>query len=250
MGLSTKDSIRAMSQRHDPLAWLKFYRKAVDSSGLGVYFANECGEYSPLFSAIRRHVPPGSRLLQVGIGPGTLAIYLSRCGYRVLGIDDSADVVALARENNQHLQGLAEYRVGSLFELTATFNGENFDAVFSAATLDHLVDGEIIRALREQFATAPLNIMTVHCNNLIPAFRGLYEDDLLLKPAYWKNAIQRAGGAPIDTFGYSFYATRLGQLNWRVPILAEGLLSRQLARFAAITGFVAKRREPRRQCGS
>ncbi len=229
-------------KRHNPMAWLDFYWRAIERLGLGVYFAQECQEYLPLFATIQRHVRPGGRLLQVGIGPGTLAVYLSRCGYSVVGVEDNPDLVALARDNNARLEGAAQFQLGSMFSLEQLFGPNAFDAVFSASTLDHLVDEEIVNTLREQFRVAPLNIMSVHCDNLVPEMRGLYEDDKLVKPRYWKNAIRRAGGMPVDTFGYAFSASRLGRLNWRIPVLAEGLLFRRLARFAAITGFVARRR--------
>lgn len=52
--------------------------------------------------AVRRsvlgHVSPGERLLDVGCGTGTLAIEAARAGARVVGIDRSATMLAIARD--------------------------------------------------------------------------------------------------------------------------------------------------------
>ena len=50
-----------------------------------------------------KHVPPGSRVLDVGCGPGFMSLELARLGYHVVGVDVSADALALgtrlARDN-------------------------------------------------------------------------------------------------------------------------------------------------------
>lgn len=215
-----------------------------DHSGLGVYFAVQCQRGRPFFDALLRHFRPGIRLLECGVGPGVLSIYLGRSGYHATGVDINPDVVELARCNNERLEGMTRYVVGDMFEADRTFGRDAFDGIFSAGTLEHFSDAEILRAIRTQFVVARLNIIVVPCANVRPDIAShMYGDERLLKVSDWECVIRHANGEIIDRFGYWFDATRIGALNWRIPVLAETLLSPPLARFAADIGFVGRRRE-------
>ena len=61
----------------------------------GDYFGAEPSELLDLFG---ERIPPGSRILDVGIGQGRNALPLARQGYRVTGIDTSAVAIATVRE--------------------------------------------------------------------------------------------------------------------------------------------------------
>ena len=220
------------------------YGRNMDRQGIGMYFAKECASLSPFFSSVERHVRPGSRLLEVGYGPGVLGIYLSRCEYTVLGIDTDPEVIELARRVNERLGGAADFQVCDPFDIDRIFAPSSFDAVISDVTLEHFSDEDIIEALQKQFIVARLNVFAVHCANLPPQFfPGLDGGERLLTPSYWNRLIKRADGQVIDRFGYGFYYTRMGQRNWRIPIIAEGILYRKLARLAAATGFVVRKQE-------
>lgn len=77
--------------------------------------------------------PAGSRVLDIGCGPGQEAVILARRGYRVLGVDSAPRMVSLARERAQGLGGgspefqqMRASEVGSLAD-----QGFAFDAAFS-----------------------------------------------------------------------------------------------------------------------
>jgi SAM-dependent methyltransferase len=220
------------------------YLRNMERQGLGMYFAKECGSLGPFFAVVQRHLSPGNRLLEVGYGPGVLGIYLSRCGYGVLGIDTEPDVIDLARAVNERLGGAADFKVCDPFEIDRTFGPNSFDAVVSDVTLEHFSDGDIIEAIQKQLVVARLNVFAVHCANLPPQFfSGLDGGERLLTPSYWNSLIRRAGGQVIDRFGYGFFYTHMGQWNWRISTIAEGILYRKLAGLAAVTGFVVRRRD-------
>jgi len=218
------------------------YERNMDREGLGMYFFKECASLSPFFSTVQRHLPPGSRLLEVGYGPGVIATYLSRRRYTVLGIDSDPEVIGLARRVNETLGGAADFQVCDIFQIDKKFAPNSFDAVISDVTLEHFTDDDIVEALQKQLTVARLNIFAVHCANLSSQFfAGLDGGERLLAPLYWDRLIKRAEGQVMDRFGYGFFYTHIGQWNWRMPIITEGLLHRKLARFAAVTGFVVRR---------
>ncbi|MEO8106155.1 MAG: methyltransferase domain-containing protein [Actinomycetes bacterium] len=92
------------------------------------------------------HLTPGASILDVGCGPGTItAEFADRVGAegRVVGVDASADVVAMASE--QRARPNASYAVGDVYRLDAA--DDTFDIVHAHQVLQHLADP--VAALRE-----------------------------------------------------------------------------------------------------
>lgn len=89
---------------------------------------------------------PGERILDVGCGTGQLTAEIARSGAHVVGLDNSADMLADARKNFPELSFVLADASGFEFP-------EPFDAVFSNAALHWVKDAEgavssIARALR------------------------------------------------------------------------------------------------------
>ncbi len=231
-----------MSKYHGPPSRLDVYRKNMNKRGLGVYFVTESQMLGSFFATVEKFLPPGSRLLEAGYGPGTLGIYLSRCGYRVLGVDWDADIIELAKSANERLEGSEEFQLCEISEIDKIFGPDSFDAVISDVTLEHFDDPDIVDALKKQLVVANLNIFAVHCANLRPDIvPNMDGGERLLKPSHWEDLIRDAGGKVIDRFGYCFDATRMARMNWRILELAERLFYRRLAGLAGVTGFVVRR---------
>jgi SAM-dependent methyltransferase len=60
--------------------------------------AEECARVALIFS--KRGVPSGARVLDAGCGTGRYAIELARHGYRVIGVDRSSHLIAIARRRS------------------------------------------------------------------------------------------------------------------------------------------------------
>ena len=90
-----------------------------------------------LIPAIERHLPTagrvGARLLDVGCGSGDFCTLVEPKGYRYVGVDVSADMVARARE--AHPSG--EYVVGDARTMSANVQ-ETFDALIVSMLLPSL----------------------------------------------------------------------------------------------------------------
>jgi trans-aconitate 2-methyltransferase len=89
---------------------------------------------------------PGERILDLGCGTGQLAAEIARAGAHVVGLDNSADMLASARKNFPHLTFV-------LADAASFDYPEPFDAVFSNAALHWVKNAEgsvssIARALR------------------------------------------------------------------------------------------------------
>jgi SAM-dependent methyltransferase len=104
---------------------------------------------------VRKGAPDGSRVLEVGCGPGHLSILLSRrYGLNVTGVDLDPAMIERARTNSERSLGRdggPSFLVGDVASLP--FPGGSFDLVVSTLSLHHWVDAgaglaEIRRVLR------------------------------------------------------------------------------------------------------
>ena len=87
---------------------------------------------------------PGERILDVGCGEGTLSLKIIDRGAEVVGVDNSSDMVAVAREKGVYAE---------LLDAADMDFDREFDAAFSNATLHWVLDKEraasaIFNALR------------------------------------------------------------------------------------------------------
>lgn len=86
----------------------------------------------------REHLRPGSTVLEIGCGTGSLALAMSPFAGQILALDVSAEMVRIANQKKQ-TQGVINvtFRHGSVNELT-TLEREHFDSVWAYSIL-HLV---------------------------------------------------------------------------------------------------------------
>jgi ubiquinone/menaquinone biosynthesis C-methylase UbiE len=103
-------------------------------------------------------VPPGGRVLDIGTGPGFVAIEVARLlrgsGFEVVGLDLSKAMLTLAAENAQRegLDGMLTWREGDAKAMS--FDDGEFDFVVCNDSLHHwedplLVFDEIARVLKD-----------------------------------------------------------------------------------------------------
>jgi SAM-dependent methyltransferase len=102
---------------------------------------------------VDRGVVPGSTLIDAGCGTGRFALELSRRGYRVRGIDASADLIDEAKRAAGGRSPHVSFEVGDILTLSRSTD----DAVLCRGVLNDVVDDEdrqsafaaLARALRD-----------------------------------------------------------------------------------------------------
>lgn len=90
---------------------------------------------------------PGERILDLGCGPGQLTNKIAEHGATVIGLDSSPEMIGQARQNFPKLHFVLQNATSMQFE-------DEFDAIFSNATLHWILDAEAVargmyRALRK-----------------------------------------------------------------------------------------------------
>jgi 2-polyprenyl-3-methyl-5-hydroxy-6-metoxy-1,4-benzoquinol methylase len=96
-------------------------------------------------------VEPGTRVLDVGCGVGRWSRLLARRGAHVTGVDLSPTMVDEARRRARE-DGVAERCRFQVADLSALDVGERFPLVLGVTVLQHILDGERLRAAIHRLA--------------------------------------------------------------------------------------------------
>jgi 2-polyprenyl-3-methyl-5-hydroxy-6-metoxy-1,4-benzoquinol methylase len=114
------------------LAWLKRYHKTQQANDLVIL-----DRMNIAIEFIRSKLAPGSRILDVGCGPGVVAWYLAKQGYRINGIDISRNMINVCQKtfaempvvNDRH-----DFTVGNFIEID--FDKGSFDGIITLGFLE------------------------------------------------------------------------------------------------------------------
>jgi len=115
-------------------------------------------EFAVVSDALRRHLPPGGRILDVGGGPGRWAIWLAERGFTLTLVDLSPNLIDVARAKVREAaveSRFDEIAVGDACDLSR-FADASFDAVLCLGPLYHLTApadrdraaSEVVRVLK------------------------------------------------------------------------------------------------------
>ena len=165
---------------------------------------------------LQQHRRPGWTVLDVGCGQGTQALLLAQSGCRVVGVDPSADLLALAAAAKG--QAPVEFRQGSLTDLPRLVGEQLFDLVCAHGLLMYLEDLDA--------ALADLAARVVPGGLLSITFRN--GDALAFRPgmrAQWTAALHAFDQATyINELGVQAQAHRLDDVLSRLERLGFGLV--------------------------
>ena len=103
-------------------------------------------DFQDLAQKVARELPEGASVLEVAPGPGYFCVELAKLGaYRVTGVDLSADMVRIARENAAAAGVTAEFEQGNAANLP--FTADSFDFLVCRAAFKNFA--RPVQALHE-----------------------------------------------------------------------------------------------------
>lgn len=95
-----------------------------------------------LIKRLRQHLPPGSTVLELGMGPG-IDLEMLELGFNVTGSDSSQVFLNMFREKNPGADILR-------LDATTLETDRKFDAIYSNKVLHHLRREDLMRSLERQ----------------------------------------------------------------------------------------------------
>ena len=151
------------------------------------FLALNAGHTKAYISEICRHIPEGSRILDVGTGSGTIPILLSEMGYDVVGTDRSSEMIEMASLTASEKGVSVEYCLDDAENMT--FDDDSFDAVhirdviWNSYSPDRILS-EANRVLRPK---GVLIIVDSNCQKDVAQWSSDHPDSEVLKEARRRN---------------------------------------------------------------
>ncbi len=135
----------------DSAEYSKFYEEYFEERDVDAYIEDRRMELRReiINGALQKHLPPGSRLLDVGCGLGDVMSGIpDSLGLKMFGFDFAASNVKVA---SKRLAGRAEIKQGSIYEIP--FESGSMDGAMCLEVLEHIQDDnkaihEIARVLK------------------------------------------------------------------------------------------------------
>jgi dolichol-phosphate mannosyltransferase len=133
---------------HDPQGWDNYWTRGREKSQrIYSYIASVYRRLAirrNLNHFIRKHFPPGARLLHAGCGSGQVDSKLSR-EMRITAVDISLPALESYRRNNPNAEAVRHADILQLDELA----GNSFDGAYNLGVVEHFTREQIVQILRE-----------------------------------------------------------------------------------------------------
>ena len=202
--------------------WRQYIEGGVQKAGSPLRFAVEQWMFLfPLYLAIRKALPQGGRILDVGCGAGAFTSLLSMYGFQTVGVDQDADVVARARQVAGMLGGNATFEQADAFDLSP-FHGR-FDLAYSIGVVEHFDRGVTISLIEEQARCARFVLVAIPTQ--FTKYSAVITDERIYTRPQLEAMVRDAGLTVADSFVYGEVPTSLARnLERTLP----GVLYRQL----------------------
>jgi SAM-dependent methyltransferase len=198
--------------------------------------------YSSFHRRLRRHLPPGSTLLDVGSGNGYSAFWFASLGYGVTGIDTNSPAVEEAGEWSRRLGLPVRFIEGDVFSFLPE---ERYSLSYSMGLIGHFPAEERVRLLIRQADFSELVVAlapTRHSRRTLPPCSVPWTNETVRS---LRRTFRDAGLEVVEAFGvgdvYSRWDARVKE------VLPRYLLRKLQDRFSYAMGaaVIGRRSAPK-----
>lgn len=174
--------------------------------------------FQTFYGVLLTRYPTGTRILDVGCGPGYSDLYLAANGYRVTGVDNDERIVQLASELSARLGVEVDYRRADAFDLSR-FHG-SFDVVYSVGVLEHFDREVTIQLLKEQARCAHDVLICIPTR--YTRYSDGITDERIYRIAQLRQIVNDAGLNVTTSFGFGDVSVTRSQI-WLKRILPHAM---------------------------
>lgn len=186
--------------------WKRYITEGIEAAGGPVPFALTHWAYlDPIHQAMRRALPYGGKVLDVGCGAGIFTALLAHHGFEAVGIDEDPDIVAYAKEMVAYLRSPARIEQGEAFDL-AMYAGQ-FDLVYSVGVVEHFEPSVTVRLIEEQARCGHFVLVAVPTQHT--RYAAPVTDERLYRRCQVNALVRRAGLRVRESFVFGDLPTRL-----------------------------------------
>jgi SAM-dependent methyltransferase len=161
----------------------------------------------PLYLAIRKALPRGGRLLDVGCGAGAFTSLLSTHGFEAVGVDQDTDVVAHARQVARVLGGDASFEQADAFDLSPFH--DRFDLAYSIGVVEHFDREVTVSLVKEQARCAQYVLVAIPTQ--FTKYSAVITDERIYTRPQLEAMVRDAGLTVTDSFVYGEVPTSLAR---------------------------------------
>lgn len=160
--------------------WDEFYSKTYDLK----FLIQNTFCHLELFTAVWEESP--KKILEVGVGTGSMSAFFSYLGLDVTGLDNDKNILKKARNLAKKLNGHVKFVWGDALKLP--FEENSFDVVVSQGLLEHFPNRQILSLLDEQLRVGKTVVLSVP-NKFYP--QKDFGDERLLSDQYWQKLLSK-----------------------------------------------------------
>ncbi len=192
--------------------WQTYITKGVQAAGGPVAFALAQWMFLfPIFLAIRRVLPSGGKVLDVGCGAGIFTALLAHHGFQVVGVDEDPKIVAYAQEMVAHLQSSARVEQANAFDLSP-YHGQ-FDLAYSLGVVEHFEPAVTVRLIQEHARCGRYVLVVVPTR--FTRYAAPVMDERLYRRRQVSHLVRRAGVRVKESFVFGEVPTSLARNSER-----------------------------------
>lgn len=204
--------------------WKSYIMQGVEMAGGPTAFAlTQWAFLFPVFLAIRRTLPFGGRVLDVGCGAGIFTALLAHQGFQLVGIDEDPDIAARAGEMVVYFRSPARIEQGNALKLSR-YHGQ-FDLVYSLGVLEHFEPSVTVELIREQARCGRFVLVVVPTR--YTRYAAPVTDERLYRRRQVDGFMRQAGLRVRESFVYGQVPTRAAR---NLERLLPGAVYRQVQR--------------------
>ncbi len=188
--------------------WKGYVTQGVQAAGGPIPFAlSQWMFLFPVFLAIRRALPSGGKVLDVGCGAGIFTALLAHHGFQVVGIDEDPDIVTYGKEMVDYFRSPARVEQGSALDLSR-YHGQ-FDLVYSVGVVEHFEPAVTVRLIQEQVRCGRFVLVAVPTR--FTWYAAPVTDERLYRRGEVSSLVRKAGLRVRESFVYGEVPTRVAR---------------------------------------